>query len=122
MTAQRFEEKILAKKQVFYLHACKYHDIFVLGSHTTTDHTEKQVNHMTQRTADAEHIRWLLDESGISRYKISNDIGMSESMLSRLARDEISIDSIRFGYASQLTAYAIQAKREREMSEGSNEA
>lgn len=77
---------------------------------------------MKQRTADAEHIRWLLEESGISRYKISKDIGMSESMLSRLSRDEISIDSIRFGYASKLTAYAVKAKEALAVSEGSNES
>lgn len=67
---------------------------------------------MEEMKADSGLIRWLLEESGVSRYKISKDIGMSESMLSRLVREEISLDSIRFGYAKELTAYARRLQAE----------
>lgn len=73
---------------------------------------------MEEMNADSALIRWLLEDSGVSRYKISKDLGMSESMLSRLARDEISINSIRFGYAKDLTTYARRVQAE-QASEGS---
>ena len=66
--------------------------------------------------ADGALIKWLLHESGVSRYKISKDLGISEATLSRLTRDEVPLASIRFGYASMLTEYAreIQAEQAHE--------
>lgn len=56
--------------------------------------------------ADSRLISWLLQDSGVTRYKISKDIGISESTLSRIANGETPMDAVRFGYASKLTDYA----------------
>ena len=56
--------------------------------------------------ADSRLITWLLHDSGVTRYKISKDIGISESTLSRIANGETPMDAVRFGYASKLTDYA----------------
>lgn len=64
---------------------------------------------MTEQThpsADSELIRWLLEDSGISRYRISKDTGVSETTLSRLNSGDIQLDSIRYGFAKALTGYA----------------
>lgn len=72
------------------------------------------VNDATTDSANSELIRWLLNESGVTKYQISEDLGISQSTLSRLARGEIKLDSIRYGYARNLTDYArrIKAKQE----------
>ncbi|MCR6108694.1 hypothetical protein HXA34_20570 [Salipaludibacillus agaradhaerens] len=56
--------------------------------------------------ADSRLIEWLFHNSGISRYKISKDVGISESTLSRIAKGETPMDAVRFGYARKLTDYA----------------
>ncbi|WP_078598410.1 helix-turn-helix domain-containing protein [Evansella clarkii] len=56
--------------------------------------------------ADSRLIEWLLHDSGVSRYKISKDVGISESTLSRIAKGETPMDVVRFGYARKLTEYA----------------
>lgn len=56
--------------------------------------------------ADSRLISWLLQDSGVTRYKISKDIGISESTLSRIANGETPMEAVRFGYASKLTDYA----------------
>lgn len=61
---------------------------------------------VTQPDADSELIRWLLDDSGVSRYRISKDTGVSEGTLSRIHSGNVELDSIRFGYAKRLTTYA----------------
>lgn len=65
-------------------------------------------------TADSKLIRWLLDESGVTKYQIEKDVGISQSTLSRLARGEIKLDSIRYGSARQLTDYARRVKTDQE--------
>lgn len=57
-------------------------------------------------SADSDLIRWLLEDSGISRYRISKDTGVSETTLSRLKSGDIQLDSIRYGFAKALTRYA----------------
>lgn len=58
--------------------------------------------------ADSRLIEWLLDvnKSGVTRYKISKDIGVSESTLSRIANGHTPMDAVRFGLAHKLTDYA----------------
>lgn len=56
--------------------------------------------------ADSRLIEWLFHESGITRYKISKDLGVSESTLSRIASGNTPMDAVRFGLAHKLTAYA----------------
>lgn len=60
--------------------------------------------------ADSRVIHWLLHESGVSRYKISKDTGISESALSRMASGETQMGSINFGFAISLTKYAHSLK------------
>ncbi|MCC2252727.1 hypothetical protein JUJ52_22660 [Virgibacillus sp. AGTR] len=60
--------------------------------------------------ADSRLIEWLFHESNITRYKISKDVGISESTLSRIASGETPIDAVRFGYARKLTEYARLVK------------
>jgi transcriptional regulator with XRE-family HTH domain len=73
--------------------------------------------------ADSRLITWLLHESGITRYKISKDIGISESTLSRIANGETPMEAVRFGYASKLTKYArsIQPSSDGKESRGDTE-
>lgn len=56
--------------------------------------------------ADSQLIMWLLTDSGVSRYRIAKDIGISEATISRVARGETTVQSIRFGTAQKLSAYA----------------
>ncbi|MED4128492.1 hypothetical protein [Shouchella miscanthi] len=56
--------------------------------------------------ADSHLIEWLLHESNITRYKISKDVNIAESTLSRIASGETPMDAMRFGYARKLTEYA----------------
>lgn len=56
--------------------------------------------------ADSRYIHWLLHESGLSRYSISKDTGISESTLSRIVNGSSSIEQMSFGYAHRLTKYA----------------
>ncbi|MGX1195713.1 hypothetical protein [Metabacillus sp. SLBN-84] len=60
--------------------------------------------------ADSRLIDWLFHESGISRYKISKDLGIAESTLSRIANGHTPIEAVRFGLAHQLTEYARSKK------------
>ena len=63
--------------------------------------------------ADSRLIHWLLHDSGVSRYRISKLVGISESTLSRIAGGETPMDAVRFGYAHKLTACARDLRRER---------
>lgn len=62
--------------------------------------------------ADSTLIMWLLTESGVSRYRIAKDIGISEATISRIARGETTVESIRFGSAQKLSAYAENIQKE----------
>lgn len=63
--------------------------------------------------ADSRLIRWLLYESGVRRRQIANAVDISEATVSRMVSERIKIESIRFGSAHKLTAYArkIQAEQ-----------
>lgn len=63
--------------------------------------------------ADSKLIEWLLHESGVSRYRISKDVGITESTLSRIANKETPMDAVRFGYARRLTDYARSVQSQR---------
>lgn len=67
---------------------------------------------MTRSRADSQLISWLLHESGVSRYKISKDTGITESTLSRLVHGQTHIKNMQFGYAVHLTEYARNLKSE----------
>lgn len=56
--------------------------------------------------ADEKLIRWLLDESGISRYRIWKDTGIPETTLSDLATGKTLIENMFFKKAAKLTEYA----------------
>lgn len=58
--------------------------------------------------ADSELIYWLLNESGMTRYQISEASGVAQSTLSRIASYETHIDKMSFGVARKLTAVARQ--------------
>lgn len=60
--------------------------------------------------ADSRLIEWLFHESGISRYKISKEIGFAESTLSRIAKGQTPMDAVKFGLAHKLTQYARDAQ------------
>lgn len=62
--------------------------------------------------ADSELIRWLLHDSGISRYQISKEVGITEATLSRITHGETPMDRVSFGYAHKLTEYARKVKQE----------
>lgn len=64
---------------------------------------------MTQ--ADSELIRWLFSESGVTRYHISQETGVAQSTLSRIASNETAIENMSFGVASKLTQYARTLKQ-----------
>lgn len=77
-----------------------------------------QQHDATRPDADSELIRWLLDDSGISRYRISKETGVSEGTLARIHSHEVELDSIRFGFAKVLTTYARSVRAQ--SSEGSH--
>lgn len=60
--------------------------------------------------ADSDLIRWLLHDSGESRYQISRDTGVAQSTLSRIVSEETNIDNMSFGVASKLTDHAKKLK------------
>lgn len=66
--------------------------------------------------ADSRLIEWLLHDSGISRYKISKELGVAESTLSRIAKGQTPMEAVKFGLAHKLTQHArdIQLSNERE--------
>lgn len=65
--------------------------------------------------ADSTLIHWLLHNSGLSRYRISKELNIAESTLSRIARGDTPMDKIQFGSASKLTDYAERVKHKQEV-------
>lgn len=63
--------------------------------------------------ADSALITWLLEESNVSRYRISEDTGIKEMTLSRLANGISKMENITFETAATLTEYAIKLQDER---------
>lgn len=78
----------------------------------------KKMDKVNQTEADSRLIHWLLHESGLSRYYISKEIGISESTLSRIASGDTPIDSVRFGSAHKITDYARLVIRKKENAKG----
>lgn len=51
-------------------------------------------------------IKWLINDSGISRYEISKATGVTEMTLSRLTNGVSKIENLPLKTAAALTAYA----------------
>lgn len=62
--------------------------------------------------ADEAMIRWLLEESGISRYRIHKDTGIPQTTLERWANGKTEIARMSFENAAALTAYAASQIKE----------
>lgn len=62
--------------------------------------------------ADSRLIEWLFHKSGISRYRISKDTGITESTLSRIASGYTPLEAVKFGLAHKLTEYARSVQTE----------
>lgn len=63
--------------------------------------------------ADLKLINWLMNQSGVSKYSISQATGVPQTTLSDIAKGKTEPDKMTFGTASKLTAYAIQVQDER---------
>jgi len=62
--------------------------------------------------ADSKLITWLLEQSNVSRYRISEDTGITEMTLSRLVNGVSKMENITFGTAAKLTEYAEKIQDE----------
>ena len=62
--------------------------------------------------AESTLISWLLEGSKVSRYRISEDTGITEMTLSRLANGVSKMENITFGTAAALTEYAEEKMKE----------
>jgi len=60
--------------------------------------------------ADSMLIKWLIHDSGISRYAISKATGIAQATLSDIATGKTSIDKMTLGNAMRLTEYAEKIK------------
>ncbi len=60
--------------------------------------------------ADEDLIRWLLDNSGMTIYRISKDSGIPVMTITDLARGNTSMEKITFKTASDLTEFASKKK------------
>jgi len=56
--------------------------------------------------ADLDLIRWLLEESGVSKYQIWKDTGIPQTTLSDLTIGKTLIENMFFNRAAKLTEYA----------------
>lgn len=62
--------------------------------------------------ADSITIKWLINDSGISRYEISKATGVTEMTLSRLTNGVSKIENLPLKTAAALTEYAEKALNE----------
>ena len=62
--------------------------------------------------ADSLTIKWLINDSGISRYEISKATGVLEMTLSRLTNGVSKIENLPLKTAAALTEYAEKALKE----------
>lgn len=62
--------------------------------------------------ADSALITWLLEVSTVSRYRISEDTGITEMTLSRLANGVSKMENITLGTAAALTDFAEKKMEE----------
>lgn len=62
--------------------------------------------------ADSLTIKWLINDSGISRYQISKATGITEMTLSRLTTGNSKIENLPLKTAAALTEYAEKALKE----------
>lgn len=57
-------------------------------------------------------IKWLINDSGISRYEISKATGVLEMTLSRLTNGVSKIENLPLKNAAALTSFAEKAMKE----------
>lgn len=62
--------------------------------------------------ADSLTIKWLINDSGISRYEISKATGVTEMTLSRLTNGVSKIENLPLKTAAALTSFAEKALKE----------
>ena len=62
--------------------------------------------------ADSLTIKWLINDSGISRYEISKATGITEMTLSRLTNGVSKIENLPLKTAAALTSFAEKALKE----------
>lgn len=65
--------------------------------------------------ADSELIKWLLEESEITKYRISKATGIHQTTLTKLENGIALIENLSFKNAIVLTKYAEMIKEEKKM-------
>jgi len=65
--------------------------------------------------ADSELIKWLLEESGVTKYRISKATGIHQTTLTKLETGIALIENLSFKNAIVLTKYAEMIKEEKKM-------
>lgn len=71
---------------------------------------ENKAGEKAMAKADSNLVYWLLHDSGLSKYKISKDVGISEPTLSRIVNGKTPLKEVKFGFAHKLTEYALKVK------------
>ena len=61
--------------------------------------------------ADSLTIKWLINDSGISRYQISKETGIHITTLTNLVEGKSRIENLSFKNAASLTEYVEKIKR-----------
>ncbi|MBR0576739.1 hypothetical protein KCG48_10385 [Proteiniclasticum sp. BAD-10] len=65
--------------------------------------------------ADLKLIKWLLEESNVTRYRISKETKIPQTTLSDMATGKTDIKKIQFETAAALTEYAKKIEEEKKM-------
>lgn len=71
---------------------------------------ENKAGEKAMAKADSNLVYWLLNDSGLSKYKISKDVGISEPTLSRIVNGKTPLKEVKFDFAHKLTEYALKVK------------
>ena len=58
-------------------------------------------------------IVWLLSSSDVTHYRIANDLGISQSTLSRINNKKQDLDALNYGTLKMLYTYAVNLKEKR---------
>lgn len=58
-------------------------------------------------------IMWLLASSDVTHYRIANDLGISQSTLSRINNKKQDLDTLNYGTLKMLYTYAVNLKEKR---------
>ena len=61
--------------------------------------------------ADLSLIKWILNDSGLSRYQISKETGIHITTLTNLVEGKSLIENLSFKNAAALTEYAEKIKK-----------